>query len=91
MSQRQCDGRGKLPCTCPASVVGQHAYGCTCNLTCGGCDACEGLRERLAAEQAAKDREAADWYYTRVGARPVEAKARKGDAAAKGSDQGRLF
>lgn len=85
--QRQCDGLGKLPCTCPSML--HKTRPCSCgDRTCGGCDACKGLRERLAAEQAAKDRETADWYYTRVGTRPVEAKARKGDAA-KG--QPRLF
>lgn len=88
--QRQCDGVGNLPCVCPARVVG-IAYHCHCPKHCDGCDACADHRARLAAEQAAKDREAADWYYTRVGTRPVEAKARKGDAAAKGSGQPRLF
>lgn len=88
--QRQCDGVGNLPCVCPASVVG-IVYHCHCPTHCGGCDACAAHRERLAAEQAAKDQQLKDWYYS-IPRAPAEPKGKaKGDAAAKGSGQPRLF
>lgn len=91
--QPRCDGLGNLPCDCPAKLRGPE-YPCVCDLACDGCDACKAHRDKLAAERAAKDRETADWYYTRVGTRPAEPKGKGGAkpaVAAKGSDQQRLF
>lgn len=88
MTAPECDGTGKLPCDCPASVRGEHAYPCTCDRTCHGCDSCRAMRERLAAEADRKRREDEAWYYSRVGTAPPRAKAGK-DKAAKGEP--RLF
>lgn len=77
-----CDGAGKLPCDCWASVASAPVR-CTCK-PCVGCEACDKVKAEAAA-QAQADK---DWYYSKVGTAPP--KAAKGDKA-KRDDQGRLF
>lgn len=78
---RLCDGSGVLPCDCPVSVVGDHAYTCTCRRQCEGCTACG----PDAGEAERKRRDVEAWYHSRVGTAPAKAKAEKK------TDQPRLF
>lgn len=61
---RLCDGSGVLPCRCPASVVGGHAYACTRQRRCDGCPACG--PDPAEAERERRDDET--WYYSRKAA-----------------------
>jgi len=96
-----CDGSGKLPCTCGAAeYTAARGYfrappPCTCgSLECPGCERCRPTDD-AERERQRKAAETSTWYHAKIGTAPPRAKAAKAkdqraDRVAR-DGQGRLF
>jgi hypothetical protein len=89
MTAPECDGTGKLPCTCWASVA-SSPIPCECP-PCEGCPACRARREAEDAERRRQYEAELAYCQAKWGTAPPRAKAAKSGKAAAKDDQARLF